>query len=83
MLCGLPPFMGKNEDVIKKIKKGEWSFEGETWDFISSEAKDLVTKLMTLKASDRLSAKDALEHEWLKHDDDETSIAQNDINAEA
>ena len=75
--------MGKNEDVIKNIKKGEWSFEGETWDYISSGAKDLVTKLMTLKASDRLSAKDALEHEWLKHDDDETSIAQNDINAEA
>jgi len=52
----MPPFTGKNEDVIRDIKKGEWSFEGETWVSISSGAKDLITKLLTLKASDRLSA---------------------------
>lgn len=47
MLSGEIPFMraGKNlcaAEIMSSIQRGEFSFEGEAWDNVSLEAKDMV-----------------------------------------
>lgn len=39
------------------------NFETKRWQSISDEAKDLLSKMLTWK-DERISAADALEHEW-------------------
>lgn len=39
--------------------------DGEEWDEISKEAKNLVKKLIT-KPEKRLTAQEALDHKWFK-----------------
>lgn len=49
MLSGSPPFRGETDaEVMKKVEKAKWNFkdEDDIWPTISSEAKDLVSKLM-------------------------------------
>ena len=65
MLCGSPPFNGSDDQIIAKVKKGNWTFRGQAWSTISDEAKDLVTKLMEKNVNERLSAEDALQHPWI------------------
>ena len=47
------------------VAKGKFDFDGEEWDEISKEAKDLIKKLIT-KPEKRLTAQEALEHKWFK-----------------
>ena len=48
-----------------------YSFKHSIWKKISPEAKDLITKLLDLNPTIRLSAKEALEHKWFKiHEND-------------
>lgn len=50
MLSGQVPFQSQDRsltctsalEIIKKIKKGEFSFEGEAWKNVSEEAKELI-----------------------------------------
>ena len=65
MLCGSPPFNGSDDQIIAKVKKGNWTFRGQAWNTISDEAKDLVSKLLEKNEKDRLSAADALQHPWI------------------
>ena len=51
MLCGSPPFNGEDDEIIAKVKKGQWSFGSSKWDTISDEAKDLVKSLMQKNVS--------------------------------
>ena len=72
LLCGAPPFYGTCEDeIFHKIVTGNYSFKHSIWKKISPEAKDLITKLLDLNPTIRLSAKEALEHKWFKiHEND-------------
>ena len=47
------------------VKKGEFDFDGEEWDDVSNDAKDLIKKLIT-KPERRLTAEEALQHQWIK-----------------
>lgn len=47
------------------VAKGKFDFDGEEWDEISKEAKDLIKKLIC-KPEKRLTAQEALEHKWFK-----------------
>jgi calcium-dependent protein kinase len=47
------------------VKKGEFDFDGEEWDDVSSDAKDLIKKLIC-KPERRLTAEEALLHHWIK-----------------
>jgi len=38
---------------------------GKVWENISSEAKDLITKMLTFPAENRITAKEAYAHRWL------------------
>lgn len=47
------------------VKKGEFDFDGEEWDDVSNDAKDLIKKLIC-KPERRYTAEEALQHKWIK-----------------
>ena len=66
LLCGYPPFYGDDDqEILRMVKKGDFDFDGEEWDDVSAEAKDLIKKLVT-KPERRLTAAEALQHTWIK-----------------
>jgi serine/threonine protein kinase len=65
-LSGIPPFNGaSDQEIMKKVKIGKFSFSDPVWTTISNEAKDFITKLLTLDQDKRPSAQQALEHPWI------------------
>ena len=49
---------------MNNIKKGTFTFPTPIWDNISDDAKDLVSRLLTFEADERMTAEDALDHAW-------------------
>ena len=48
LLCGYPPFKGKNhKEIFDKIKSGKFSFQGPEWRNVSREAKVMIKKMLT------------------------------------
>ena len=67
LLCGFPPFYDEdNSALFSAIRKGEYDFPSPYWDGVTEEAKDLVSKLLVVNPSDRLTAQQTLNHPWLK-----------------
>ena len=67
LLTGRPPFNGMNEEeIMKKIKEGVYDMTRYPWGIISDDAKDLIKGLLQLDPKKRYTAKEALEHKWLK-----------------
>jgi calcium-dependent protein kinase len=65
LLTGRPPFNGQTEDdIMRKIKGGEYDMTKYPWGIISSEAKDLINNLLQIKPNKRISAEEALKHPW-------------------
>uniref|UniRef100_A0A8C0C2X0 Ribosomal protein S6 kinase n=1 Tax=Balaenoptera musculus TaxID=9771 RepID=A0A8C0C2X0_BALMU len=53
-------------EIMKKIKKGDFSFEGEAWKNVSQEAKDLIQGLLTVDPNKRLKMSGLRYNEWLQ-----------------
>jgi calcium-dependent protein kinase len=67
LLTKKPPFGGDtSEEIIEKIKKGVFDMTSPPFNKISSSAKDLLQKLLTLDIKKRISAQEALCHPWFK-----------------
>ena len=65
LLCGSPAFHGNNtEELEDSILRGDVNLHGRRWRLISAEAKDLVSRLLQTNSRKRISAKDALQHDW-------------------
>ncbi|KAL3916932.1 MAG: hypothetical protein SGILL_004951, partial [Bacillariaceae sp.] len=70
LLGGYPPFIESTQrDLFRKIRRGEYEFHEEYWGTVSTEAKELISSLLTVKASKRLDAPSALENSWIRGDD--------------
>ena len=66
LLCGLPPFNGKTDsEIMNAVRKGTYHFSGLIWLNVSSEAKDLVKKLLCFNPENRITASEALNHHWI------------------
>eukprot|EP00873_Tetraselmis_striata_P034214 jgi/Tetstr1/454478/TSEL_041378.t1 len=67
MLSGYLPFDGLSvHDILKRVLSADTKFDVDpVWGLISSEAKDLVTRLLKADPTERLTVDDALRHEWL------------------
>jgi serine/threonine protein kinase len=52
------------EYTLLRSAKGEFDLINEPWGQISSEAKDLVTKLLNPNPEKRISLEEALNHPW-------------------
>ncbi|GKY97773.1 hypothetical protein MPSEU_000735500 [Mayamaea pseudoterrestris] len=78
LLGGYPPFIESTQrDLFRKIRKGEYEFHEEYWGTVSSEAKELISSLLTVNVNNRLTADEALENQWILGDD--AKLAQRDL----
>jgi calcium/calmodulin-dependent protein kinase I len=67
LLCGYPPFYNESDAVLfETIMAGSYEFHSPYWDNISTEAKDLIKKLLVVNPTERITAKQALKHEWFR-----------------
>jgi len=65
LLCLYTPFDGDDDnDILRKVMRGKFTFPEEEWGSVSDEAKDFVKKLMSKYPRRRPSAREALQHEW-------------------
>jgi calcium-dependent protein kinase len=70
LICGYPPFNGDSDnDIMKAVLKGKFSFPNEDWKNVSKEAKDLITNMLKFDSKQRYSSKDCLAHPWFKKTD--------------
>ncbi|XP_066550535.1 ribosomal protein S6 kinase alpha-5 isoform X2 [Amia ocellicauda] len=76
MLSGQVPFQCQEktlthtsaEEIMKKIKQGDFSFEGEAWKNVSQQAKDLIQELLTVDPNKRIKMSSLRYNEWLQDD---------------
>lgn len=67
MLYARPPFYASSDgEVLKKVRAGNYSLTGNVWETISDPPKDLIRSLMTVDASKRPTASDALNGGWIQ-----------------
>ena len=66
ILSGIPPFNGQSDqEIMKKVRIGKFSFSDPAWNNVSDKAKDLISKLLTYDTEHRPSAEEALRHPWI------------------
>lgn len=67
LLCGYPPFDHPDDQTMAQmIVNDPVQFVEEDWKNISADAKDLVMGLLERGQSKRLTAKQVLNHTWIK-----------------
>ena len=67
LLTGLPPFNGdSDEEIMRKILNGKFDMKKYPWPIISSQAKDLLKKLLEFEPNKRITADEALNHPWFE-----------------
>jgi calcium-dependent protein kinase len=69
------------EELLNKILLGKYDLESPPFDKISKNAKDLISKLLNSDPQKRISAEEALNHNWFK--DNKSKELFNQINDEA
>jgi serine/threonine protein kinase len=66
LLSGETPFNGKNrQQLFRRISCDEPIFPDDKWGNVSDEAIDFVLRLLTKDPAKRMSASEALRHEWI------------------
>ncbi|XP_051835349.1 myosin light chain kinase 2, skeletal/cardiac muscle isoform X1 [Antechinus flavipes] len=68
LLSGLSPFLGDDDtETLNNVLAANWYFDEETFETISEEAKDFVSKLIIKTPGERMSAAQCLAHPWLNN----------------
>ena len=63
---GIPPFNGvSDQEIMKKVKLGKYVFHTSLFKEVSEVAKDFVSKLLQYDPEKRISAQEALQHQWI------------------
>ncbi|CEI89237.1 Putative CAMK/CAMK1 protein kinase [Rhizopus microsporus] len=66
LLSGYTPFEGANNiEEMNAILNADYNFDDPCWDGISSQAKNFIERCLTIDPDKRITAHQALEHEWL------------------
>jgi len=67
VLSGIPPFNGaSDQEIMKKVKLGKFSFSDPVWNGMSDKGKDFITQLLIKDQNKRPSAAEALQHPWIQ-----------------
>eukprot|EP01111_Echinosteliopsis_oligospora_P018299 TRINITY_DN8296_c0_g1_i1.p1 TRINITY_DN8296_c0_g1~~TRINITY_DN8296_c0_g1_i1.p1 ORF type:complete len:259 (+),score=50.44 TRINITY_DN8296_c0_g1_i1:389-1165(+) len=72
LLCGFPPFYDEDQEKLIEYLSHDpiLEFPYECWRHVSSEAKDLIGRMLKIDPVYRISADAALHHPWiLKHEE--------------
>ena len=57
LLGGIPPFNGiSDQEIMKKVKIGKFTFHDSLFAGVSEEAKDFITKLLQYDPEKRMKA---------------------------
>ncbi|XP_055993037.1 myosin light chain kinase 3 isoform X2 [Sorex fumeus] len=68
LLSGLSPFLGETDaETMNFIVNCSWDFDADTFEGLTEEAKDFVSRLLVKEKSCRMSATQCLKHEWLNN----------------
>lgn len=66
-VSGLSPFAGECDvETMGNVTVGKYDFNDEAFDNVSPECIDFITKLLMKEHGQRLTAKEALRHKWVK-----------------
>ncbi|KAL4501442.1 hypothetical protein ABPG72_021249 [Tetrahymena utriculariae] len=66
MLSGREPFQAEYvHDLVKLICQGKYNFDDPVWQGISQEAKDLISKCLTVDSTQRIKPEEALKHPFI------------------
>lgn len=78
LIGGYPPFQGETHRALfRKIRAADFTFHEMYWTNVSVHAKQLISKLLTVDPSLRLSATDSLLTTWLEVQ--EENLSQRDL----
>jgi len=71
LLAGYPPFYDENNPgddtaLFEKVINVEYDMDDECWDDVSELAKDFIRHLLVKDPKERLTAEQALDHQWFK-----------------
>ena len=65
MLSGQLPFSAETPaEIVERARTGDFSVSSDAWKRVSPQGIDLVRKLLVVDPKGRLTAKEALQHEW-------------------
>ncbi|KAG7354455.1 serine/threonine protein kinase [Nitzschia inconspicua] len=70
VLGGYRPFRGEGEEVMRQIRYGEYKFHKRYWSHVSDDAKDLISRMLTVDPEKRITAEEALTSNWINSDED-------------
>ncbi|GMF43005.1 unnamed protein product [Phytophthora fragariaefolia] len=78
LLCGYPPFYGDTDpEIFASVRAGRYDFDSPEWTNVSEEAKDLISRLLLVDASKRLTADEVLRHPWVSGSAPRSSMTLN------
>ena len=80
VLGGYRPFRdekGDADEVMRQIRYGEYKFHKKYWEHVSDDAKNLITRMLTVDPVKRITAENALRNRWIQAD--EISLAGNEL----
>lgn len=75
LLSGKLPFFGEKAEelkngpkflIVEALMDSKLEFTGEPWATVSDDAKDLISKMLDVEYSSRISARAALQHNWIQ-----------------
>lgn len=70
LLVGYPPFWNERiETLLLSILQGNYTFPSPYWDSVSESAKDLIKKMLKVNPDERITASEALRHDWISQGD--------------
>lgn len=69
-LCGFPPFFSNHGQAISpgmknRIKTGQFDFPSPEWNNVSSDAKTLISSMLSVDPSVRLTINEVVKHKWI------------------
>ncbi|VDP43064.1 unnamed protein product, partial [Schistosoma margrebowiei] len=65
LLSGSLPFYGTRDILFTQIVSGRYHRQPQVWNMISPEARDLVSRLLEVDPTQRLTIEEALRHPWI------------------
>jgi serine/threonine protein kinase len=69
VLSASPPFFdSESSPLLLKVQRAEFDFSPSAFRAVSDSGKDLITKLLTKNAQERITVQGALMHEWVKEE---------------
>lgn len=69
-LCGFPPFFSNHGQAISpgmknRIKTGQFDFPSPEWNNVSSDATTLITSMLSVDPTVRLTINEVVKHKWI------------------